>query len=76
VASSLTCSRGDSEQQAGALLTHHWQNGASDVRAEQQRVELMAHLFWAQLLEEASEEVARVVDEKMGFTLPLTEGSV
>src|ERR1700745_1548513 len=30
-------------QQAGALLTHYWQGGASDVhRAEQQRVELIA----------------------------------
>ena len=58
--------RGDGEQQAGALLTHHWQDGASDVhRAEQQRVELITDLFGTQLLEEASEEVARVVDQNI-----------
>ena len=48
------------------MLTHHWQGGASDVhRAEQQRVELMADLFGTQLLEEAGEEVARVVDQNI-----------
>ena len=58
--------RGDGEQQAGALLTHHWQDGASDVhRAEQQRVELIADLFGAQLLEKAGEEVAGVVDQNV-----------
>jgi hypothetical protein len=47
-------------------FTHHWQDGASDVhRAEQQRVELIADLFGAQLLEEAGEEVARVVDQNI-----------
>jgi hypothetical protein len=42
----------------GALLTHHWQNGASNAhRAEQQRVESIADLLGAQLLEEAGEEI-------------------
>ena len=51
-------------QQAGALLAHHRQDGASDIhRAEQQRLDLIADLFGAQLLEEAGEEVARVVDQ-------------
>jgi len=60
------CGRGDGEQQAGALLTHHRQDRASDVhRAEQQRVELIADLVRAQLLEEAGEEVARVVDQNI-----------
>src|SRR4029453_4490373 len=56
--------RGDCEQQAGALLAHHRQDGASDIhRAEQQRLELIADLFRAELLEEAGEEVARVIDQ-------------
>jgi len=47
-------------------LTHHWQDGASDVhRAEKQRVELIADLFGAQLLEKAGEEVAGVVDQNI-----------
>jgi hypothetical protein len=56
--------RGDCEHQAGALLAHHRQDGASDIhRAEQQRLELIADLFRAELLEEAGEEIPRVVDQ-------------
>jgi hypothetical protein len=46
------------------LLTHHGQDGASDIhRAEQERLDLIADLFGTQLLEEAGEEVARVIDQ-------------
>ena len=42
----------------GALLAHHRQDGASDIhRAEQQRLDLIADLFRAELLEEAGEEI-------------------
>ena len=47
-------------------LTHHRQGSAGDIhRAEQQRFDLIPDLFGAQFLEEAGEEVARVVDENV-----------
>ncbi len=60
------CGRGDGHQQAGALLTHHREDSSGDVhRAEQQRIELIADLLGAQLLEEAGEEVSRVIDQNV-----------
>ena len=40
--------------------------GASDVhRTEQERLDLIADLFWAEFLEEAGEEITRVVDQNV-----------
>jgi hypothetical protein len=51
------------------LLAHHRQYGTRDVhRPEQQGVDLLANLLGAQLLEEASVEVARVVDQDIDST--------
>jgi hypothetical protein len=58
--------RRDGDEQARTLLAHHWQHGASDIhRTEQERLDLMANLFWAEFLEEAGEEITRVVDQNV-----------
>ena len=61
--------RRDGDEQARALLAHHWQCGASDIhRTEQERLDLIADLFGAEFLEEAGEEIARVVDQNVDST--------
>ena len=58
--------RRDRNDQARALLTHHWQYGASHIhRTEQERLDLIANLFWAEFLEEAGEKITRVVDQNV-----------
>src|SRR5688572_22479929 len=58
--------RRDGDEQSGALLPHYWQYGASDIhRAEQERLNLIADLFRAEFLEEAGEEIARIVDQNV-----------
>lgn len=53
---------GEGNQEPGSLLTHDWQDGASDVhRPEQQSLDLSANLFGTELLKEAGEEVPGVV---------------
>ena len=56
--------RGDSEDEAGALLTHDRQGGASHIhRTEQEGLDLIPHLIGAEFLEKAGEKVPRVVDQ-------------
>jgi hypothetical protein len=71
-------SRGNGEQQSGTLLAHHRQDGASHIhRAEQERLDLIANLFRAELLEETGEEVARVVDQPVATTAsPVAKAAV
>jgi len=59
-----------------AMLAHYWQYGACDIhRSEEERLDLMADLFWVEFLEEASEEITRVVNQNVDSTEPRDLGS-
>ena len=62
----------DLHDEAGALFAHHRQDGTGNIhRTEQQRVNLIANLFRAELLEEPREEVPSVVNEDIDPIKPV-----